>query len=112
MDAAGGLGGGRAGPETAAKVAELEALQEEAAIAQRLAALQGGGKGAAAAPAAGKGGRSKPRVQGAAPAKQVERASPSPALRGRRRNARSQPSLHSGQVPRTSITGRSGVKPV
>lgn len=55
MEAAGGLSGARASPEAAAKVAELEALQKEAAIAERLAALQGSGKGAAAAPAAGKG---------------------------------------------------------
>ncbi|HEX8624097.1 MAG TPA: PspA/IM30 family protein [Allosphingosinicella sp.] len=60
MDAAGGLSGGRASPEAAAKVAELEALQKEAAIAERLAALQGGGKGGAAAPATGKGRRAKP----------------------------------------------------
>lgn len=59
MDAAGGLSGARASPEAAAKVAELEALQKEAAIAERLAALQGGGKGAEAARAGGKGGRAK-----------------------------------------------------
>lgn len=57
MDAAGGLSGGRASPEAAAKVAELEALQKEAAIAERLAALQGGGKGGAAAAK-----RAKPRA--------------------------------------------------
>lgn len=55
MDAAGGLSGGRASPEAAAKVAELEALQKEAAIAERLAALRAGGKSAEAATAAGKG---------------------------------------------------------
>jgi len=44
MDSAGGLSGGRASPEAAAKVAELEALQREAAIAERLAALQGPGE--------------------------------------------------------------------
>jgi phage shock protein A len=44
LAAAGGLSGGRASPEAAAKVAELEALQKEAAIAERLAALQAGGK--------------------------------------------------------------------
>jgi phage shock protein A len=55
MEAAGGLSGGRASPEAAAKVAELEALQKEATIAERLAALRGGGKGSD--PAAGKGGR-------------------------------------------------------
>jgi phage shock protein A len=59
MDSAGGLSGGRASPEEAAKVAELEALQKEAAIAERLAALRGGGK-APAAPTAGKGSRAKP----------------------------------------------------
>lgn len=59
MDAAGGLSGGLASAEAAAKVAELEALQKEAAIAERLAALQGGGKGASS-PAAGKR-RAKPR---------------------------------------------------
>ncbi len=62
MDSAGGLSGGRASPEAAAKVAELERLQKEAAIAERLAALQGGGKGAASAAAAGKRGRAKPQV--------------------------------------------------
>jgi phage shock protein A len=62
MDAAGGSSGGRASPEAAAKVAELEALQKEAAIAERLAALRGGGKGAASAPAVGKGSRTKPRA--------------------------------------------------
>ncbi|HEX8239078.1 MAG TPA: PspA/IM30 family protein [Allosphingosinicella sp.] len=59
MEAAGGLSGGRASPEAAAKVAELEALQKEAAIAERLAALQGAGKGAATAPS--KTNRAKPR---------------------------------------------------
>ncbi|HEU0097291.1 MAG TPA: PspA/IM30 family protein [Allosphingosinicella sp.] len=59
MEAAGGLSGGRASPEAAAKVAELEALQKEAAIAERLAALQGGGSGAAPS-AAAKRGRAKP----------------------------------------------------
>lgn len=59
MDAAGGLSGGRASPESAAKVAEIEALQKEAAIAERLAALRGGGKSAAAAPATGKVRRAK-----------------------------------------------------
>jgi phage shock protein A len=44
LAAAGGLSGGRASPEAAAKVAELEALQKEAAIAERLAALSGAGK--------------------------------------------------------------------
>ena len=58
MEAAGGMSGGRASPESAAKVAELEALQKEAAIAERLAALRGGEP----APAGGKGGRAKPRV--------------------------------------------------
>jgi phage shock protein A len=43
MESAGGLNGGRASPETAAKVAEIEGLQKEAAIAERLAALQGVG---------------------------------------------------------------------
>jgi phage shock protein A len=62
LDAAGGVSGGRASPEAAAKVAELEALQKEAAIAERLAALQGGSKGAASASAAGKPGRTKPRA--------------------------------------------------
>ncbi len=47
LAAAGGLSGGRASPEAAAKVAELEALQKEAAIAERLAALSEGGKPAA-----------------------------------------------------------------
>ncbi|HYW17383.1 MAG TPA: PspA/IM30 family protein [Allosphingosinicella sp.] len=61
MDSAGGLSGGRASPEAAAKVAELEALQKEAAIAERLAALQGGGKGDATGSAAGKGRRTKSR---------------------------------------------------
>lgn len=60
MDSAGGQNGGRASPEAAAKVAELEALQKEAAIAERLAALRGDGKGAATDPAAGKRGRAKP----------------------------------------------------
>lgn len=62
MDAAGGPGGGRSSPESAAKVAEIEALQKEAAIAERLAALRGAG--AAAEPAGattGKGRRAKPR---------------------------------------------------
>jgi phage shock protein A len=55
LAAAGGLGGsGRASPEAAAKVAELEALQKEAAIAERLATLQGGGK-----PAGGEGGKKR-----------------------------------------------------
>jgi len=62
MESAGGLSGGRASPEAAAKVAELEALQKEAAIAERLAALQGGGKGAVPNPAAGKRGQTKPRT--------------------------------------------------
>lgn len=44
LAAAGGLSGGRASPDAAAKVAELEALQKEAAIAERLAALSEGGK--------------------------------------------------------------------
>ena len=44
LAAAGGLSGGRASPEAAAKVAELEALQKEAVIADRLAALSGSGK--------------------------------------------------------------------
>ena len=57
MDSAGGLSGGRASPEAAAKVAELEALQKEAAIAERLAALRGGGKSDAAASSKGKGKR-------------------------------------------------------
>jgi phage shock protein A len=62
MDAAGGLSGGRASPEAAAKVAEIEALQKEAAIAERLAALQSGaGKRAAASSAGSKGNRAKPR---------------------------------------------------
>jgi phage shock protein A len=56
MESAGGLSGGRASPEAAAKVAELEALQKEAAIAERLAALRGDGKGGSAKP-----GRAKPR---------------------------------------------------
>lgn len=60
MDSAGGLTGGRASPEAAAKVAELEALQKEAMIAERLAALRGGGKGSD--PAAGKGGRAASRA--------------------------------------------------
>jgi phage shock protein A len=60
MDSAGGLNGGRASPEAAAKVAELEALQKEAAIAERLAALRGGGKGGT--PASGKPNRAKPRA--------------------------------------------------
>lgn len=54
LEAAGGLSGGRASAEAAAKVAELEALQKEAAIAERLAALQGGGK-----PAGGEGGKKR-----------------------------------------------------
>ncbi|MET1111232.1 MAG: PspA/IM30 family protein [Allosphingosinicella sp.] len=58
MESAGGLNGARATPEAAAKVAELEALQKEAAIAERLAALRDGGK----APAnPGKPGRARPR---------------------------------------------------
>ncbi|HYI40750.1 MAG TPA: PspA/IM30 family protein [Allosphingosinicella sp.] len=61
MEAAGGLSGARASPEAAAKVAELEALQKEAAIAERLAALQGAGKGAGSASTPGKGSRAKPR---------------------------------------------------
>jgi hypothetical protein len=59
MDAAGGLSGGRASPEAAAKVAELEALQKEAAIAERLAALRGGGKGAGPDSGKGKGRRAR-----------------------------------------------------
>lgn len=59
MDAAGGLAGGRASPEAAAKVAELEALQKEAAIAERLAALRGG-KDSGSASASGKR-KAKPR---------------------------------------------------
>ena len=58
MDAAGGLGGGRASPEAAAKVAELEALQKEAAIAERLAALRGAA-GDRAQPAASAGKRAR-----------------------------------------------------
>jgi phage shock protein A len=54
MESAGGLSGGRASPEAAAKVAELEALQKEAAIAERLAALRDGGN-------PGRPGRAKPR---------------------------------------------------
>ena len=54
LAAAGGLGGGRASPDAAAKVAELEALQKEAAIAERLAALHEGGK-----PAAGERGKKR-----------------------------------------------------
>jgi phage shock protein A len=60
MDAAGGVSGGRASPEEAAKVAELEALQKEAAIAERLAALRAGGKTAESGSAPGKRGRAKP----------------------------------------------------
>ncbi|HEX8307079.1 MAG TPA: hypothetical protein VF645_01500 [Allosphingosinicella sp.] len=60
MEAAGGLGGGRASPEAAAKVAELEALQKEAAIAERLAALRGDRKGTASATVAGKRSPAKP----------------------------------------------------
>ncbi|HYD99126.1 MAG TPA: PspA/IM30 family protein [Alphaproteobacteria bacterium] len=45
LAAAGGTAG--TSPGTAAKVAELEALQKEAAIAERLAALRGGGGAAA-----------------------------------------------------------------
>lgn len=60
MDAAGGLSGGRATPEAAAKVAELEALQREAAIAERLAALKGGDKGSGSSPAPGKRSRARP----------------------------------------------------
>jgi hypothetical protein len=52
---------GRASPEAAAKVAELEALQKQAAIAERLA-LQGGGKAGAPKPAAGQRGRSRPQA--------------------------------------------------
>jgi hypothetical protein len=48
LAAAGGASGTRADPEAAAKVAELEALQKEAAIADRLSALRGGGKPAPA----------------------------------------------------------------
>ena len=55
MDAAGGLSSGRASPKAAAAVAELEALQKEAAIAERLAELRGDGKAGAAAKAGGKG---------------------------------------------------------
>jgi phage shock protein A len=62
MESAGGLSGGRASPEAAAKVAELEALQREAAIAERLAALQGGGKAGASTAESGKRGRGKPQV--------------------------------------------------
>ena len=47
LAAAGGATGARAGTEAAAKVAEIEALQKEAAIAERLAALRDGGKPAA-----------------------------------------------------------------
>ena len=54
MAAAGGISGSRASPEAAAKVAELEALQKEAAIAERLAALRDGGNRTAQAPAARK----------------------------------------------------------
>ena len=61
-ESAGGLSGGRASPEAAAKVAELEALQKEAAIAKRLAALRDGAKDAASGPAAGKRARAKPRA--------------------------------------------------
>lgn len=57
MDSAGGPSGGRASPEAAAKVAELEALQKEAAIAERLAALRGTGKGDESG--SGKGRRAK-----------------------------------------------------
>jgi phage shock protein A len=46
LAAAGGFGGARTSPDAAAKVAELEALQKEAAIAERLAALSGAGKAA------------------------------------------------------------------
>ena len=60
MDSAGGLGGGRASPEAAAKVAELEALQKEAAIAERLAALRGAA-GESAQPAASAGKRARTR---------------------------------------------------
>lgn len=62
MDSAGGLGGGRASPEAAAKVAEIEALQKQAAIAERLAALQKGGKDSAPTAESGKRGRSKPQA--------------------------------------------------
>ncbi len=49
LAAAGVAGGGsRVSPESAAKVSEIEALQKEAAIAERLAALRGGGKPASA----------------------------------------------------------------
>ncbi|HET9641010.1 MAG TPA: PspA/IM30 family protein [Allosphingosinicella sp.] len=59
LEAAGGLSGGRASPEATAKVAELEALQKEAAIAERLAELRDGAKGASAP---GKSSRAKPRA--------------------------------------------------
>lgn len=49
MAAAGGMSGGRPSPEAGAKVAELEELQKEAAIAERLAALRDTGKTAGAA---------------------------------------------------------------
>lgn len=62
MDAAGGLSGGLASAEAAAKVAEIEALQKEAAIAERLAALRGTGKVSAAAPSSsGKGRQTRSR---------------------------------------------------
>jgi phage shock protein A len=60
MEAAGGMSGARASPEAAAKVAELEALQKEAAIAERLAALRDGPKTPARAPAAKKRATAKP----------------------------------------------------
>jgi phage shock protein A len=51
MKAAGGIAGERPRPEASAKVAEIEALQREAAVAERLAALR---EAAATAPSAGR----------------------------------------------------------
>jgi hypothetical protein len=50
VKAARGVAGERARPEAAAKVAEIEALQREAAVAERLAALR---EAVAAPPRAG-----------------------------------------------------------
>jgi phage shock protein A len=60
MKAAGGIAGERATPEAAAKVAEIETLQREAAIAERLAALRTANTAPAPSGAGKRPVRSKP----------------------------------------------------
>jgi phage shock protein A len=68
MAAAGGVSSVRTNPEAAAKVAEIDALQKEAAIAERLAALRGAAQ--PGGPPSGKGTASAKKM----PARKKARA--------------------------------------